>query len=285
MRIKIDGLIEAKTPIFHGGDEKTGSTPILRTITVYNSKENKNYILPYISGNSIRGKLRRLIIHDFFSNLNYEPDLKMHHIFYSGGVLESTEQMYGNVDLELRKKIRDFIIPISLFGASIGNQILAGKLQIGHIFPICLEYRDFLPEKFKIEQSNISVRLFTDDSFITRRDDLNVEKDKDEQAVQMKVDYECFIPGTKFYHWMALDYPTDIESSCFGRLLNLFKENPFLGGRSAQGDGEIRFQYEPEFVDDSLYLKFLENKKEDIIKTLDDIKLRTTISTKSPEND
>ena len=28
MKIKIEGLLKAITPIFHGGDEKTGSTPV-----------------------------------------------------------------------------------------------------------------------------------------------------------------------------------------------------------------------------------------------------------------
>jgi len=285
MRIKFEGKIVAKTPIFHGGDEKTGSTPILRTITIYDSKENRNYILPYISGNSIRGKLRRLIMHDFFTRLEYEPDLKLHHIFYSGGVLETTEKMYGNVDLELRKNIRDFIIPLSLFGASVGNQVLTGKLQVGHIFPVCKEYAGFLPEEFrKLEASKKSVRLFTDDSFITRRDDMNVERDVDEQAVQMKVDYECFIPGTIFYHWFALDYPTELEMSCFGHMISLFRETPFLGGRSSQGDGEVEFEYTPEIPDENKYLEFLKENKEDIKKVLDDIKLRFT-SMKVPKND
>lgn len=33
--VEIEGTVTALTPIFHGGDEKTGSTPVLRTIMVF----------------------------------------------------------------------------------------------------------------------------------------------------------------------------------------------------------------------------------------------------------
>jgi CRISPR/Cas system CSM-associated protein Csm3 (group 7 of RAMP superfamily) len=266
-KIKYEGILEAKTPIFHGGDEKTGSTPVLRTITIFN--DGRFEVIPYISGNSIRGKLRRLAFLDLFTRLGYEPNLKLHHILYSGGVLESVEEDYGVIDLGLRKTIRETLPLLALFGSSIGNQVLSGKLQVGHAFPICKEYASFLPEKLQfVEQAKESVRLFTGDTFITRRAEIP-RQDKDEDAVQMKVDYECFIPGTLFYHFFALDYPNDVELSCFGHIMNLFLQTPFLGGRSSQGDGEIRFSYEPEFMSPDLYLSFIEEKKKEIIAVLD----------------
>lgn len=274
MKIKIQGTLEAITPIFHGGDEKTGSTPILRTISLYDSRRDDYFVLPYISGNSIRGKLRRLIFQDLFQNIEYEPDLKEHHIFYSGGVLESSEDVYGIINLDLRKKLRETIIPLSLFGASIGNQVIPGKLQVGHIFPICEEYSNFLPEIYrKFPQAKKNVRLFTDETFITRRAELTKQQE-DEQAVQMKVDYECFIPGTVFYHWFVLDSPNELETSCFGRLLDLFQETPFLGGRSSQGDGEIRINYDYNELDfkTPIYMQYLRDEKDKILEGLNEIK-------------
>lgn len=265
--MKIKGIIKAISPIYHGGDEKTGSTPILRSIAIFDG--SKQYIIPYVSGNSIRGKLRRLIMKDFFIMLDYEPDIKIHHVFYSGGVLESTEEMYSYLDLEMRKKIRNFLIPLSLFGASIGNQVIQGKLLVGHAYPICKEYKNFLPEEYqRLPEAQISVRNFTDSSFITRRDELQVE---DDITVQMKVDYECFIPGTVFYHWFALDYPTDLEFSCFSRVINLLKANPYIGGRSAQGDGNITFKYDIELPDDKFYIQFVLQNKEEIKKIINSL--------------
>jgi hypothetical protein len=80
-------------------------------------------------------------------------------------------------------------------------------------------------------------------SFITRRDDLREEREEDEQAVQMKVDYECFVPGTKFYHRFVLQLPDQLQLSCFGRILDLFEAMPYIGGRSSSGDGKVMLNY------------------------------------------
>jgi CRISPR/Cas system CSM-associated protein Csm3 (group 7 of RAMP superfamily) len=88
----------------------------------------------------------------------------------------------------------------------------------------------------------------------------------------MKVDFECFVPGTKFYHWFALEYPNDIELSCFAHAMELFKSSPYVGGKSGTGHGEIEFHYEGlEELDPSAYLQFLEDKKDEIVQLLKEI--------------
>ena len=256
----VEGIVTALTPIFHGGDEKTGSTPVLRTIMMYNP-EYGEIAMPYYSGNALRGKVRRLLMKDFLDMVEYElTNSKLYHVFYAGGLLETADATSGVINLELRKKLRDFIPPIALLGCSIGNQIIPGVLIVEHMFPLCQEYKMYLPEKYQplaIEP----VRIFTDQSFITRRDDLREERVKDEQAIQMKVDYECFIPGTRFYHRFVLQVPTALQISCFGRLIELLYETPYIGGRSAQGDGKVKFEYE-NVPDSKEYINFVsENKK------------------------
>ena len=240
-----EGIITALTPIFHGGDEKTGSTPVLRTI--YVSTDKYGIIpIPYISGNSIRGRLRRLIIDDLLHSVGYElNNVKLHHVLYSGGILESGSETYAAIDLDLRRQVRNTLPPIALLGCAIGNQMIPGILQVAHMFPFCAEYAMYLPKKWQNHpNTRESVRIYTDESFITRRDELRQERKEDEQAVQMKVNYECFIPGTKFYHQFILRMPTDIEKSCLGRMIALWNENPTIGGRSSSGDGRLRLEYD-----------------------------------------
>jgi len=273
---KYEGTIIALSPIFHGGNEKTGSTPLLRTVRIWSEEKKTTLTLPYISGNSIRGKLRRLIMQDFFSRIAYpkERKLKLHHIFFTGGVLESTDT-YGKIDLELRMQIQDFIPPLSIFGSVIGNQMIAGKMKVGHAFPFCQEYRQSIPADFQDdERLQKPVRIFTDESFYTRKDDLKAEREEDEQAIQMKVDYECFIPGTRFHHWFLLEYPTEIELSCFGYMMELWSENPNIGGSFAIGDGKISFSYYPEFSSGKLYQEFIEKNQQEIIEILRDLEQR-----------
>ena len=261
------GLCEAKTPIFHGGNEKTGSTPILRTIMIWH--EGGGVSIPYIHGNAVRGKLRRMLMKDMLEVIGYSvTNKKLHHSLFSGGVLEGTEKTSGALDLTLRKEIVDMLPPISLFGCGIGNQLIQGKLVVGHMWPICKEYKAFLPTSFQSDQrAQQPVRVFTDESFITRRDDLREEREKDEQAVQMKVDYECFIPGTAFYHEFKLLFTNSVEESCFSRLLSLWKMHPNVGGRGSSGDGLLILHYDWEGKDDA-YMEHLNTKAKEIASLL-----------------
>lgn len=271
---EIEGTVTALTPIFHGGDEKTGSTPVLRTIMVYVDGVGEVPI-PYISGNGIRGKLRRLSIKDFLDMLEYEiTNTKLHHALFSGGVLESTSDTTGVIDLAFRKKVRELMPPVAIFGCALGNQMIQGNLIVEHMWPICEEYKPYLPEEYqKDPRAERPIRTFTDQSFITRRDDLREERAEDEQAVQMKVDYECFVPGTKFYHRFVLQLPDQLQLSCFGRVLDLFEAMPYVGGRSSSGDGKVMLNYKNK-PDASLYLEFVQEKKDEIIKLLKELEER-----------
>jgi CRISPR/Cas system CSM-associated protein Csm3 (group 7 of RAMP superfamily) len=271
---KYEGWMLAKSFISHIGNEKTGSSPILRTIYIYVDGLGETPI-PYINGNSIRGKLRRMLMLDFLKRIEINPEdisTKLYHILFTGGVLESTEETYGVIDLNLRKQIRENLIPVSLIGCAVGNQMIQGKLKVGHAFPVCEEYKKYLPDFLKKdERADIPVRVFTDESFQTRRDELKAEREDEEQAIQMKVDYECFIPGTKFYHWFVLENPTELEKSCFGRMIELFKESPFIGGKSSVGLGEVIFEYIPEPPKQDLYLQYLDENKEKIKTFITDL--------------
>lgn len=268
---EIEGTVTALTPIFHGGDEKTGSTPVLRTIMVYVDGIGEVPI-PYISGNGIRGKLRRLTMKDFLELVGYEiTNAKLHHALFSGGVLETTDESSGVIDLAFKKKIRDLLVPVAIFGSAIGNQMIQGILIVEHMWPICDEYRPYLPFDYQQDRRAFQpVRVFTDQSFITRRDDLRAEREEGEQAVQMKVDYECFVPGTKFYHRFVLQMPDELQKSCFGRVLDLFELMPYVGGRSSSGDGKVLLNYKNK-PDASLYLEFVKEKKDDIVKLLQEL--------------
>lgn len=270
MKYEVEGIITAATPIFHGGDEKTGSTPMLRTIFI--STDAGEVPIPYISGNAIRGKLRRLLISDLLFSIGYDlTNTKLYHSLFSGGVLESTEETIGYIDLALRKRVQSTLIPISLLGCAIGNQLIQGKLIVEHMFPLCAEYRPFLPQKFQDDPATQKpIRVYTDQSFITRRDELRAERTEEEQAVQMKVDYECFAPGTKFYHRFILVLPNELEISCLGRMIELFELFPFIGGRSSSGDGKVIISYSPR-PDPTPYLTFVSEAKDSIRALLSEL--------------
>ncbi len=272
---EVEGKILALTPVHSAGDEKTGSTPVLRTISIWVEGQGEVWI-PYISGNAVRGKTRRMIMSDLLSLVDYEiTNAKLHHVLFSGGVLETvSESVSGVIDLALRKRIRETLPPVALYGCAIGNQMIQGIMTVEHMWPICAEYAPYLPADFcDDDRIQKPIRVFTAESFITRRDDLRAERKDDEQAIQMKVDYECFIPGTMFYHRWALTLPDEVQWSCLGRVIELWAQEPYIGGRSASGDGKVALMYH-DVPSSELYVEFVREKADDIRKLLSELEGR-----------
>ena len=268
MNKKYNGFLKAKTPISHGGNIKTGSQTMLRRIKYY--VDGKFIEIPYISGNALRGRLRRMSFLDLFQLIGFKMEnLKLHHVLFSGGTLESVNSKdVGTIDFELRREIRDTLPMLSLLGTAIGNQIMAGKLIVGNIVPICKELNPI----FGTEETH-SIFEFLDQSFQTRKDDLHLEKTKDETATQMLYEFEVFVPGTVFSHSFTLEDPTDLEVSAFGRMMELFKKSPYIGAMKATGMAEFEVLY-PNLPSSELYVSFVKDNKDKIVAVLRDLEKR-----------
>lgn len=262
--IRVEGIIQAISPIHHGGDEKTGSETMLRRMKYYVG--DKIIEIPYISGNAIRGYLRRLVMQDFLERLSYKVrNLKLYHALFSGGVLETVDTGAGVIDLELLRAIRKYLVPISVFGFAYRNQIVEGKLIVGHALPICRELNEYLPHK-----SDKSFYEFLDWEFATRKEEIKADKKSDEPKVQMLYRYEVFIPGTRFYHHFVLLDMNNVEESFFTHMLKLWSERSFIAGRSSAGCGEIILHYDTsELNGPETYIDFINRNRDEIIGILE----------------
>jgi hypothetical protein len=277
-QIKLEGLVIAKSPIHHGGDEKTGASPTLRRTRFFSHSENAFVDIPFISGNAVRGNLRRLLVRDMLQRLEIElKSPQLVHLLFSGGILTSTDETTGTLDLEFRNALQATLPPLALFGGSIGNVMITSPLKVAHLLPICKELTYLLPPRFaNLPQTQYPVRTFTDFIFQTRKDEIR-DRAEDDPTVQMYVDIEGFITGTAFYHEFWLVNPTPIVEHAFYHALALWQQFPFVGGKSATGYGEIEFEYyhidstrwqPPE---PNLYLQHLEqnaNEIKQILQTL-----------------
>ena len=271
----VRGSLRAKSPLFHGGNEKTGSVVLLNREKFIT--ENGAEDIPILSGNAIRGVLRRLIFSDFLRNVGYELDVskpngqKLYHSLFTGGVLETVDaSSSGVIDIELKRSIIELMPPARLFGFSIGNQTIESKLKVGQALPICRELAEYLPDNIKPKASVFD--LLTS-SFQTRKDDLRGEREEGEQAVQMLIEYEVFAPGTVFYHEFKLEDPNPIDISCLARCIELWQAKPFIGGKSSIGFGELSITYDLEETSEQ-YLAFLEKHKERICNLLKELEAR-----------
>jgi len=271
MRVdRIEGYIIALSPIHSSGDEKTGSETLLRRLNYI--VDGKRVEIPVLSGNAIRGVLRRELMADMLMQLDYKlTNTKIYHMLFSGGMLETVdEKSTGVIDIELKRKIRRTIPPIAVLGSSLGNQIFEGKLKVNMALPICKELKDFLPEDIQIKPQT-SVYEFLDWTFTTRRDELHEERKEDEQATQMMVNFEVFAPGTTFYHEFILNDATEVEHAVLVRMLNLWQYKPYIGGKSAIGLGKLKLNYDYNREDEKPYMDFLSKNKDKMTALLKEL--------------
>lgn len=268
--VGVAGTITALTPLHTGGDEKTGSTPVLRSIGMWDPIAGEEYRIPFVSGNSIRGVLRRLIMHDMLSLLGYElPSPKAHHILFTGGVLESTLDNTGKVDLAFRNHVRRTVPPLEVLGTSVSNQMLAGCCVVEMALPICDELAWQWPD-LEHPFKTVSVREFVDETFSTRRDDLRADRSEDEQAMQMMVGFEVFKPGTVFVHGFELAYASPLAVSCLGRMIDLWREWPFAGAKSGTGHGRLLLRYDG-VPDAGPYVAYMYDNRDAVAAVLDEL--------------
>jgi CRISPR/Cas system CSM-associated protein Csm3 (group 7 of RAMP superfamily) len=273
----IRGILTALSPVFHGGSEKTGAVVLLNRLKFI--VDGKPADVPIISGNQVRGRLRRLLTADFLELSGYRMDLgqksyqKLYHTLFAGGVLEAVEEESESaiVDLNLKFKIVKYVLPLRLFGCSYANQMIEGRVLVGHMLPVCRELKDYIGV-----ESDISFYQLIARAFQTRRDELRATRVEEEQAVQALIEYECFAPGTRFYHEIRLETTREeelLDLSTLYRAVELWKMNPFIGGKSSVGFGKLRIEYEwPRPVDSRPYLEFVEKNKDEIVKVLDELR-------------
>jgi CRISPR/Cas system CMR subunit Cmr4 (Cas7 group RAMP superfamily) len=236
--------------------------------------------VPIISGNQVRGRLRRLLARDFLELVGYEMDLsqrkyqKLYHVLFAGGVLtEVEEEESGVVDLDLKFRIVKYILPLRLFGCSYANQMIEGRVLVGHLLPVCKELREYTGV-----DSDVSFYQLVARAFQTRRDELRATAQSEEEegpAVQAIVEYECFAPGTRFYHEIVLETTRQeerLDLSTLYRAVKLWQQAPYIGGKSSIGFGKLRIEYEwPTGVGDSAYLEFTEKNRSEIVEVLSEL--------------
>lgn len=260
---KITGTIRALSPIHHGGDEKTGSEVMIRRIK-YLVGGDEMVEVPVLSGNGIRGSIRRNIMRDMCDAIGYVPTVRMYHTLFAGGVLESVGSGKGHLDLQLREDVRTLVPPIALLGCGMFNQILSSKLQVGLATPVCRELNEYHPET---HQSPLSFYELLGDAFHTRKDDLHAVRSEDETAVQMMYTFETLSPGTRLCHAFTLLDANKVEESCLRRMVELWEQDPHVGGKSATGFGQVELTYDwlEDFPTSEPYLEFITEHKDEIL--------------------
>lgn len=212
--------------------------------------------IPCISGNSIRGKMRRLIMHDFCLNVGLEKlNKRVYHTLFTGGFLDQSTK---NEDLDKMERFCSMCPALGLLGAAIGNMTIEGEMKVGWAYPICKERGT----------GERSYWEYLDTVFQTRHDSSKTEKQieltGEAQTQQMKYEYEVFADGTPFEHRIVCTSFDPLIIASFWQTLRLFEASPYLGGMGSVGNGEIKPSWELKKNGEQLYLDYLKENKSEI---------------------
>jgi len=248
--------LTATSSISHSGITR-GTTTLFRRETVI-QPDGRAVEVPILSGNSFRGRLRRIGEELLRDTLHYEGQLTLAtaHALRGGGSLAKTsgEPLSGRRLHELRA-----LIPhVGVFGCAAGGRIIDGCLQVGKVVPHLQETAHILTAprsgltSFSTAQietymrhDDIDTHAFTD--VTTHRVDVDttghphleqLPADTDSQLMQFHV--ETLPAGTELSSWLRLERATDLEVAFFTDVLAAFTTAGRLGGRAAIGHGHVR---------------------------------------------
>lgn len=244
---KIEGKIIALEPISHIGETRSIDSKFNREKMMIKSKSGITKVIevPIISGNALRGVLRRVAGFKLLYHLGIkknELSEYMQHSMFSGGMLKKGADG-GYYDTNFISDLRLNVPYLSLFGTVLGQQMIQSKMDVGQLVPVSCQTRG----RTGIE-SDISIYSLLDEIAATRRDDI---EDKvrggavnNEQKQQMRYTHEVLVAGTVFYHYFVLKHCNDYEQGAFWNTLIEYAKYSKIGGLACRGFGLISMDYE-----------------------------------------
>ncbi|WP_374723603.1 hypothetical protein [Calidifontibacillus erzurumensis] len=298
--IERTAILTLATPLHHGSEKsrirpeslpegaKSNYTPHRRMPLVIKTGDLKTIVpVPIVSGNSIRHLLRESLVDITLSTLGLKrKDLPKNVLetFINGGGMDSADAAKNDDEEEKQEKaaskkkalkpsvpilvrdretLRAALPNLSLFGCSYGNRMLPGIVKVGIAYPILKE-----TEHLTGLQSTLSYsKDMTSFQMMTRHDSL--KEDFEGQSRQSIYYIEVVSPGVQFFHSYSIDtLSTPVERSAMQLAINLFKENPYLGGKTSIGHGKVTTDqwYEDLDVSPSVYLDFLKKNKDVLVE-------------------
>lgn len=251
------GTLTAVSSIAHGGQTRGTITLLRRELVV--TAEGVAVHVPVISGNTLRGRLRRIgeeLLRDAVGYTGLIPASAAHALRGGGSLAKTSHEPLSGSRLQT---LRALVPQIGVFGAAGGGTIIGGALDVGKVVPHLHETRHITgdqhaPSAFTATQLEGYTRQDDSDS----HDFAGVDQTPAELVIgpdgqpetragsnQMLFHLETFPAGTRFSSWLRLRRPTDLELAFFLDVLSTFSERGRLGGRVGIGHGQVLVDLHP----------------------------------------
>lgn len=285
------GTLTATSSIAHGGETR-GTITLLRRELIVTPEGELKYV-PIISGNTLRGRLRRLGEELLRDAVGYAG--KLHpaaaHVLRGGGALakSSHEPLSGS----RLQTLRELVPQIAVFGGAGGGVIINGALDVGKVVPQVRETRHITgvdTERSAFSATQLEAYTRQDDSdghdFASLVDvgttgllfDGQGRPELPDMVTramgnQMLFHLETFPSGSTFSTWLRLRRPSPLEAAFFGDVLQAFVDDGRLGGRVGIGHGQVHVALTPDQPPEQPvdWRAFVDEHRFDIIQSLGDL--------------
>jgi len=229
------------------------------------------------SSNTLRAKIRDLLSRDIALKVGALGPKTL--FFMTGGGGGFDEKVSKGATIQLIRSIREKNVVAGLLGGSIGGAIIPGKVVVGIPVLYCRDLVNYMPRgvrgKDGTEMPTDPAALpeawnFLTRKMYTRHDDFNIpevadmlneagrdmlakeeysrgekeegkKKDVKRQAIYT---IESVAAGAQYWSHFFLRKPSARELGGFLKTLKLFSKDPYIGGLSSKGLGEISLAYD-----------------------------------------
>ncbi|MDB4914071.1 MAG: hypothetical protein JWM95_1715 [Gemmatimonadetes bacterium] len=244
-RYPITMTLEA--PLHHGafgGD--TGNAVLFRRVPLAASPASPG--VPAVSGNALRGALRRIVMRDLFTRCGLHvgaaevPPIawdRLYGALANGGHLTQAET---KTDPVTQRALRHAIPALSVFGAALYSYMMPGRVSVGWLWPVCTE-----TVAAGLCTAQPGAPLHDAEELVAEISQVrHIDRDQQNPALSgvtpMPVTIEALVPGVVLQgSLIALKSLPPVEVGVLGYALN---ELVSLGGKSGSGFGRVQVQHE-----------------------------------------
>lgn len=237
-------------PMHHGHDEKTGNVSLFRRHRVIDPTTGRAHLVPFVSGNSIRGMWRDMVFGRLLGLVGLtfaEMAPRRAHALLAGGTIAAGTDT-AKVDVGQRRRARAICPAWDLLGGTIDGQLMGGVISVHDAVVVCREsawmLRHQLAADVQLDEFRASLKPadeLTQLRLLTRHAHRDIP---DAGDMQMFVNTEALLPGTQLFHSLAvhgIEAVSPITKACLADLLETFALRGHVGAKTAAGHGIVAF--------------------------------------------
>jgi hypothetical protein len=249
--VHIPLVMTAAEPVSHGAGI-AGNTSLLRTQDILLPSGARTAV-PYVSGNSLRHRLRSALAWHLVRLLDAAPGSlprQVTDLLWSGGALTET----GQPDLALMRRVQELLPALGLLGYSARASIVAGVLYADNVHVVCAENSWRLPPSLAgLPHASLPAGAMRSDGFGTRHDISTapaaryialLDGDPARETTQMIYDAQLIRAGAVLWSGLHLHAPAAGHVAALATALDEAAPDDGsgqrvlqLGGRGSDGHG------------------------------------------------